>query len=565
MSESEYDLDDELLDLAGASEKKRSKSSKSHSKKRRMGSDDDRDIESEDMDLSDEENADPFPYEGQYIDAEDKRRLLEMTEVKREEELAQRSELKARVQEKRLLAQMVKQQKSAGMGNSLDEDSVARAAKRQHTARGATKEKSKKLDELKARRKAKDESRKRAKLSPKSHRDRSASPQDMDISDDESEDGMITREEQQDERDRRLLGLGGSTSKEDPEDDVPGTVEDFNRCRLSRDLVAKWCLAPWFKDYVKGSWVRYLIGNEGSQPIYRICEITDLVSESVKPYKVNERSVNQAVELKHGKSVKVFNMDRISNSTFSDREFDRLARTCKQEGVELPTRRELKKKADQMRELEKQPLTDKDISAMLERKKQISNSVDPQALRMARSKLNQQRSLALKRQDQKEVAELDDELAKVQAQIDFIGADHVVGTQMDEKLRKVNERNRKANVEAVRRAEIAEAERKRKERELAAKAAAQGGVAAGAAVAMKYDPSARLKTVPRMFNAATPTTRPATPAQDGSKAGTPGADTKPATPVNGAAAGTRPRPAANSQIAFEQKLLDTIELDLGDF
>lgn len=189
------------------------------------------------------------------------------------------------------------------------------------------------------------------------------------------------------------------------------------------------------------------------------------------------------------------------------REFDRLARTCKQEGVELPTRRELKKKADQMRELEKQPLTDKDISAMLERKKQISNSVDPQALRMARSKLNQQRSLALKRQDQKEVAELDDELAKVQAQIDFIGADHVVGTQMDEKLRKVNERNRKANVEAVRRAEIAEAERKRKERELAAKAAAQGGVAAGAAVAMKYDPSARLKTVPRMFNAATPTTR----------------------------------------------------------
>lgn len=59
-----------------------------------------------------------------------RRRLLEMTEVKREEELAQRSELKARVQEKRLLAQMVKQQKSAGMGNAMDEDSVAKAAKR---------------------------------------------------------------------------------------------------------------------------------------------------------------------------------------------------------------------------------------------------------------------------------------------------------------------------------------------------------------------------------------------------------------------------------------------------
>lgn len=159
-----------------------------------------------------------------------------------------------------------------------------------------------------------------------------------------------------------------------------------------------------------------------------------------------------------------------------------------------------------MRDLQKQLLTDKDITAMVERKKQLSSNVDAQTLRMARSKLNQQRSLALKRQDAKEVAELDEELAKVQAQIDYIGADDVVGTTMDEKLRKVNERNRKANVEAVRRAELAEAERKRKERELAAKAAAQGGAAAGAAIAMKYDPSARLKTVPRMY-AATPTTR----------------------------------------------------------
>lgn len=76
MSESEYDLDDELLDLAGASEKKRSRSSKSHSRKRKVGSDDERDIESEDMDVSEDENADPFPYEGQYIDAEDKRRFV---------------------------------------------------------------------------------------------------------------------------------------------------------------------------------------------------------------------------------------------------------------------------------------------------------------------------------------------------------------------------------------------------------------------------------------------------------------------------------------------------------
>ena len=50
-------------------------------------------------------------------------------------------------------------------------------------------------------------------MSPKSHRDRSASPQDMDISDDDSEDGMISRDQQQEERGRRLLGLSASASK----------------------------------------------------------------------------------------------------------------------------------------------------------------------------------------------------------------------------------------------------------------------------------------------------------------------------------------------------------------
>jgi RNA polymerase-associated protein RTF1 len=80
MSESEYDLDDELLHLAGASsENKRSKtSSSSRSKKRKVDSDNERDIESEEM--SDvgpqDENADPYPYEGTYIDAEDKQKCV---------------------------------------------------------------------------------------------------------------------------------------------------------------------------------------------------------------------------------------------------------------------------------------------------------------------------------------------------------------------------------------------------------------------------------------------------------------------------------------------------------
>lgn len=574
MSDFDDDIASELLELAGASErperrKSKNKSSRS-SKKRKMHSGSDSEAGSDEG--SDDENGDasgePFPYEGLYLNAKDKEDLLAMPEIKREQVLADRAEVVRQSKERALLAQMVKQNR--GMAMDSDDDSV-RPAKRQNTARSnKDKEKMGKLDELKAKRKARGEVKKNIKLSPKSHRDRSASPQDMDISSDESEDGMITREEQQEERDRRLMGLSTSSSKrdEDSEEHAEATLEDFNRTRLTRDMVAKWCMHSWFEEYVTGTWVRYLIGNENGIPVYRICEISGLAQDLVKPYKVNESTINQAVDLKHGKSTKQFNMDRISNASFSEREFTRLVRVCKEEKVNLPTKGALQKKREQMRKLEAQPMTDKEITAMIKRKKDVQNTGtgNPTELKMEKQKLVQARSLAMKRHDDEDVANLDRQLAIVQSKLDECGVtSQVAETSTDEAVRRVNERNRRANLEAVRSAELAENERKRKERELAAKAAREGGSAAAAAIAMRHDPSARLKTVPRMFNAATPSTRPGTPAS-ASKPGTPGPE-KQSSATNGVklpAAVGRPS-VVSTQIAFEQKLLDTIDIDLGDF
>lgn len=66
--------------------------------------------------------------------------------------------------------------------------------------------------------------------------------------------------------------------------------------------------------------------------MYRLCEVMsesnlafcyrcvnrsqDLGANLTRPYKINERTVNQALELKHGKSVKTFNMDKVSNAAF---------------------------------------------------------------------------------------------------------------------------------------------------------------------------------------------------------------------------------------------------------
>jgi hypothetical protein len=69
---------------------------------------------------------------------------------------------------------------------------------------------------------------------------------EMETSDEEAEDGQITKFEQEEEKERKLLGMT-------VQNDEPMTITDLNKVRLTRDLLAKHFLAPWFKDYVKGT------------------------------------------------------------------------------------------------------------------------------------------------------------------------------------------------------------------------------------------------------------------------------------------------------------------------
>lgn len=127
-----------------------------------------------------------------------------------------------------------------------------------------------------------------------------------------------------------------------------------------------------------------------------------------------------------------------------------------------------------------------DITAILARKNNLqAGKPSAQFATMERSRLNQARTLALRRQDYTEVEVIDQQLSELPA----------VATReedISDMLAKVNERNRKANLEAVRKAELQEAERKRRERKVQA--------ARAVGTPTPQDPSARLKTVPKLFN-----------------------------------------------------------------
>ena len=127
---------------------------------------------------------------------------------------------------------------------------------------------------------------------------------------------------------------------------------------------------------------------------------------------------------------------------------------------------------------------------MLARKSQLQSSISQGQKTMERSRLTQERTLALRRQEYAEVERIDAQLKELAAD----SSKHLTHEDsLPDLMARVNERNRKANEDAVRKSELLMVEQKRKARKLATSAAP-----------VPLDPSARLKTVPRTFNAATP-------------------------------------------------------------
>jgi RNA polymerase-associated protein RTF1 len=162
---------------------------------------------------------------------------------------------------------------------------------------------------------------------------------EMETSDEDAEDGQITKFEQEEEKERKLLGMAVTNE--------PMAIADLNKVRLTRDALAKHFLAPWFEDYVKGTasaefflpsfdgsrqermcatlWerkntvsTRSVVSEPFAHHLYPLTPLLEVQNLS-KHYKINDKiTCNLALELKYGTSVEVVPMDRVSNVDFNE-------------------------------------------------------------------------------------------------------------------------------------------------------------------------------------------------------------------------------------------------------
>ncbi|KAI5480856.1 (transport protein particle) complex protein Trs85 [Pseudohyphozyma bogoriensis] len=534
------DIDDDLLALAEGTSSKRTKkrsggASKAPKRKRAASSESggsDMDMSSDEElprerkkavgfreDASDDEGVSSlYPLEGKYKNEQDRAMILGMTEVEREEILAERVEAAAKERERKQLRQMVRSKNLAEGGIEADE---VRTTGRDRKTTGVTDSKREGLEALKRKRAEKDNK----KTSYKEDSDEDESPRKRKAAFDEYSDDGDSDEDAYDKaasKSSSKRGAGLSSASDEL------TPSEFRDLVVTRRRLAALCQAPWFEEWVTHAWVRVAVGLDPNtrESVYRLARVEGVVDVPEHSYVIEGTKTTVQLNLSIGDDIKRNTMEGISNSVCTDSEFIRLKKTLDAKNLPLPSPREAAKLKEALAKRTEYILTEADLAAALAKK---GPRVNPAA---GRAKLMIQRDFAIAQGNQELLASINADIAKLDAPAQRDSVSEA------ERMSQVNARNRATNREEIKRAEA----RGQEERMKQAKALARGDL-------VKVDPSARVKTMTRLkYDRDTPS-RPSTPV--------------PGTPTSGISTPTiaglpKPKLSKNADVA---STVD-IELDL---
>ncbi|GAA5904439.1 RNA polymerase-associated protein [Sporobolomyces salmoneus] len=569
------DIDDELLGLAeGGASKRKSKSSGKKSNKRRRpaesgdGSASDMDMSASDSDAapaattasrgrkviksaeqiedSDEEaggaggeDEDPYPLEGIYKNAADRKHIKSLPEFEREHIIAERKEEMHERETRIQVAKMASRSRGPKRGEDSDaegedddeddEDYGSSRATRQRKATGLTSSKNEGLEKLKRSRAEKGKKKEKKKEDSDSDDDYEAEGKGKKSKSRKRKDSYETESDPElsDAEEEEVQKKSKSKKKEGPQI----TLADLQAVTVPRAKLAEFYKAPWFEEWAKGAWVRLGVGIDSRKNTmaYRICQIEGIRTGRAKPYKVEATSTAMTdieLTLRHGKSVRNFTMEIVSNSPVAPEELNRLKATCLEEKVDMPTPKELNKVKEQLAKHKEYIMTEQDLAAQL-----AKNGRRPVGA-AAKARLLVQRDHAHSTGDTETYEKTVKELAELEA-----GTPTKENEQ--ERMRRVNERNRASNREEIQKAEARSQEERRRQ---------AASLAKGENV--KVDPSARVKTMTRLTY--------------DSRGGTPGTPTGATTPTkNGASTPSLAASAARTKgNKIESVVASSVQLDL---
>ncbi|EOA91961.1 RNA polymerase-associated protein rtf1 [Exserohilum turcicum] len=359
------DIDDELFALAGGDEdadvEEGEASSPAASSPNSLGSDA---MDESDSDRDDDEPAHaadvPYPLEGKYIDEADKRQIMAMSQLEREEILGQRAEEMSNANFKAELARRAAnvQNDRKRKADSEDPDDAMRKSSRPKVQP----RKNEKLEAYKREREQRGQQRQRND-DRRGGRRRSSSA-DRDARSDLDADG-----ESDVEWDDRV--------PDKAREEVPATLRDFESVRVGRGFFSEVCFHPGFEEALTGAFGRVGVGQDAQRrTLYKMAQIKGF---SVgKPYvfegKDGKRvATDQYVVAQHGSVKKDYQFQFMSNQRFTEQDLDIYRQSLAETNAKVPTQSFLQRKYDDLKGLQNHYWTDADISARIAKSKKYAH------------------------------------------------------------------------------------------------------------------------------------------------------------------------------------------------
>ncbi|KAH7092954.1 hypothetical protein FB567DRAFT_159716 [Paraphoma chrysanthemicola] len=358
------DIDDELFALAGGDEEndleEGEASSPAASSPNSLGSDAMDESDSDRDDDVPERTADvPYPLEGKYIDEADKRRILGLSQLEREEILGSRAEETNRAHFTAELARRAAQENNRKRKADSDEpdDAMRKSSRPKVQPR-----KNDKLEAYKREREQRGQQRQRQD-DRRSGRRRSSS-EDRRAGSDVDADG-----ESDVEWDDRPA--------EKAREEQPASIRDFESVRVGRGFFSEVCFHPGFEDAMTGTFGRVGVGQDSQRrTLYKMAQIKGF--STGKPYVFEGKNgkriaTDQYVTAQHGSVKKDYQFQFLSNQRFSDSELEIYKQSLTETNAKVPTQTFLQRKYDDLKSLQNHYWTDADISARIAKSKKYEH------------------------------------------------------------------------------------------------------------------------------------------------------------------------------------------------
>lgn len=224
---------------------------------------------------------------------------------------------------------------------------------------------------------------------------------------------------------------------------------------LTRYRMEKWCHAPFFASVAKGAFVRINIGQNNGVPVYRICEIRDVV-ETAKVYDLGSTRTNKGLRLKFGDHERVFRLKFVSNREISDHEFNRWREALSKKGLSLPTLEVREKKMEEIERCKRYAYTDREITKIVQENSRFRKA--PVNYAVTKTELMKDIELAQEEQNVEKEKELRGKLVEIEERASELDRKR---TQNISALAEINRRNRRKTQQNIEEALMREAREQR--------------------------------------------------------------------------------------------------------